>query len=133
MPAQKPPCNRAAADHRPLEVDAIIEPLNLRSGMPIAPWPSGSSSGSVISSSEDSVCVSFSNASALRLPPADAAGRKGRFTAEGSNFSEELEEGFLSQIRRLGRIPNHPQTQRIHAAVVQPVQAFEGRRISRLG
>ncbi len=59
--------------------------------------------------------------------------RKGRFTAEGSNFSEELKEGFLSQILRFGRIPNHPQTQRIHTAVMQPIQTLEGRRISRLG
>ena len=48
--------------------------------------------------------------------------REGRLTAKCSDLPKQLQERFLGEIFRLGRIRDHAQTERVHPAFVKAVQ-----------
>jgi hypothetical protein len=58
---------------------------------------------------------------------------EGRFTPKRGDLAKQLQERFLSQVFRFGRIAHHTQTQSVYAAVVQAIDALKRRRIALLG
>lgn len=52
-------------------------------------------------------------------------GGEGGFAAEGVNFTEELKEGFLSEVFSLERIADHAKTETVNAAGVLAIELFE--------
>src|ERR1700747_315968 len=57
---------------------------------------------------------------------------KSRFSAEGGDFSEQLQECLLQQVFRSGRITHHTQAKGVNAATVHLIQKFKGRGIPSL-
>ena len=53
-------------------------------------------------------------------------GRKGRFAAEGVNFAEKLQEGFLGEVFGFEGIADHAEAEAVDAAGVLAVERFEG-------
>jgi hypothetical protein len=58
---------------------------------------------------------------------------KRRLAAEGGNLTIELQESFLSQVFRLGRVRRHSQTQGVNAPLVPVIKSLECIRIPLLG
>ena len=52
-------------------------------------------------------------------------GREAGLSAEGVDLAEQLQEGILGQVFGFGGIAHHAQTERIYAAAVQFIEAFE--------
>lgn len=57
-------------------------------------------------------------------------GRKGRFAAKTADLAEKLNEDFLCQIFRLGRVGQHAQAQTVDAPVMALVKRFESLDVS---
>jgi hypothetical protein len=57
-------------------------------------------------------------------------GRESGFAPEGREFSEGLDERFLSQIVRIRRIVRHPETNSVNAASMQVKQCRERVRLA---
>ena len=58
---------------------------------------------------------------------------KRRLAAKRSDFSKELQESFLRQIFRLGRVRGHAQAERIHPPLMQVIEKLESFSITLLG
>jgi hypothetical protein len=53
-------------------------------------------------------------------------GGKCRLSAEGCDLTKKLQKSFLRKIFRFRCISHHPQTERVHTPVMQPVNALKG-------
>lgn len=60
-------------------------------------------------------------------------GREGRLAAEGVNFAEELEEGFLREVFGLEGIADHAKAETVDAAGVLAVEMLERGSVATLG
>ena len=60
-------------------------------------------------------------------------GREGRLAAEGVDFAEELEEGFLSEVLGFKGIADHAEAEAVDAARVLAIESFEGGCVALLG
>jgi hypothetical protein len=50
---------------------------------------------------------------------------KRRLTPEGRDLTEKLQKSFLRKIFGFRRVPHHPQAERVHPPVMQPVDALK--------
>ena len=60
-------------------------------------------------------------------------GRERRLATKCPDFAEQLQEGFLRQIFRLGRVRSHAQAQRIYPPFMQVIENFKRFSIPLLG
>ena len=56
-------------------------------------------------------------------------GRESRFSAEGADLAEQLQEGFLQQILGVRRITHHTQTEGVNAATMHLIKKVERRSV----
>lgn len=59
--------------------------------------------------------------------------REGGFASECMDFTEELEEGFLSEVFGFEWITDHAEAEAVNAAGVLTVERFEGGAVAMLG
>ena len=60
-------------------------------------------------------------------------GGEGGFAAEGMNFSEELEEGFLGEVFGFEGVADHAEAEAVDAARVLAIESFESGSVALLG